>query len=162
MADSSKVTIQHGYGDARLQRLSKRDGNRVVLDTYLAMIELRLAGYDAVEFEGDLYITTTRPTFDRWIDSKRRARVYGPNNCVTLLDRADTDPDAKLAPKVVTERATKLYQTCPQCGNDTLEIDGEFSVGVTLPTGYTPAPGELVKNHYMECSSEACGFEQAS
>lgn len=165
---TSKVTVQYGYGDPRLQRLSKRDGNRVVLDTYLAMIELRLAGYDAFEVSGPdakqlWYITTlpgdlTDPGYTRTNRGPSR-RVYGPNNTVALIDRAATNPDAKLAPTVTTERRQRDGQPCPACGCSTLTVDGEWGLGVTLPNGYTPGKGELVSNHYMQC---ACGFEQAS
>lgn len=175
-AMTDQITVEHGYGDPRLQRISKRDDNRVVLDTYLAMIELRLAGYDAFvttpqpHSRGTLWYRTVVPydvadpgvRNDEATGYQPARRVYGPNNVLALLDAADRNPDATLAPKIVTERKVLTGLTCLACGSPTLTVDGEWSLGVTLPTGYTPAPGELVKNHWMECSSEACGFNQAS
>jgi len=157
----STVTVEHGYGDPRLQRISKlitTPSPRYVLDTYLAMIELRLAGYDAFEVGGwannpkQLWYRTTLPGnansdsgYERNLVGKGPARrVYGPNNTVALIDRAASNPDAKLAPTVTTERRQRNGQPCPACQCNTLTVDGEWGLGVTLPNGYTPAKGELV------------------
>lgn len=61
-------------------------------------------------------------------------------------------------PKNGTFRA--LYvEDCYNCGGK-MVIDGYFSTGETLPSGYTPEFGELVRNKFMECKD--CGDWQVS
>lgn len=42
----------------------------------------------------------------------------------------------------------------------TMTVDGEWATGVTLPSGYTAQPGELLRFYHMICKT--CGFEQWS
>ena len=49
--------------------------------------------------------------------------------------------------------------SCYNCGGG-LIVDGYFATGEELPSGYTPEPGELVKNNIMKC--EDCGDWQVS
>jgi hypothetical protein len=42
----------------------------------------------------------------------------------------------------------------------TLTVKGHFGIGEELLSGYTPEPGELVKNDHMKC--DTCDFEQFS
>ena len=54
-----------------------------------------------------------------------------------------------------------VLETCPDCSKRTLMTYGVFSNGkVELPTGYTPAPSELVKNYASVC--QFCGWNQYS
>jgi hypothetical protein len=44
---------------------------------------------------------------------------------------------------------------CPMC-NKMMVVDGYFSIGKTLPSGYKPKKGDLVKNRYSNCPH--CNF----
>lgn len=53
-----------------------------------------------------------------------------------------------------------VLETCPDCHKRTLMTYGVFSNGSKiLPSGYRPAPNELVKNHASICE---CGWNQYS
>lgn len=53
------------------------------------------------------------------------------------------------------------HQECPECGKESLSIDGYFATGIEIKaTGHKPQKGELIKNNYMKCSE--CTFEQWS
>ncbi len=62
------------------------------------------------------------------------------------------------APKNGTFRALRKDE-CYNCGG-TLIVDGYFSTGEKLASGYTPPVDELVKNNVMECKD--CGDWQVS
>ena len=61
-------------------------------------------------------------------------------------------------PKNGTFRAI-CWEDCYNCGGR-LRVDGYFSTGEKLASGYTPTYGELVKNNVMECQD--CGDWQVS
>jgi len=53
---------------------------------------------------------------------------------------------------------TYTNQPCIECG-ELVDGEGVFSTGIPLEH-YTPRPGELLKNNWMECSN--CGWNQYS
>jgi len=61
-------------------------------------------------------------------------------------------------PKFGTYHAVASME-CPNCGGK-MRVDGHFSTGETLLSGYTPSKNELVRNNVMECKH--CGEWQVS
>lgn len=127
-------------------------------DTQLVIIKVGIK-YLAIDTELNTYTEVIRATADeegKWWD-----KIVG------LEIVPEEHPDgtggklvAAFHPTVY--RATKVVtMECFTCkGRTEHTIDAEWATGETLPNGYTPSKGELIKNHVTKCSK--CGDAQYS
>jgi len=135
-----------------------------------------IKGMSVTGFAGGGYTSTGDPIFDviQLVDKDgniyqvkaatlKKTRLYVTRDRACDRNHSQFQP-AYHGPEVRngTYRATKTVTIpCHTCNEPTPHtIDAEWAIGEMLTSGYTPQPGELVKNYTTTC--DKCGDAQYS